>query len=76
MTTEQAPRGAVRPPSNLPVQVAFRLHHETDKAWLVSPPGNPAAAGWLPKSKASRGVGRDEYVWTMPDWMARDRGWL
>ena len=45
-------------------------------AWPLSDgrPGSPVR--WVPKSRVRRGEGRDENLWTMPRWMARERGWL
>jgi len=56
-----------------PVEVALTLHHETERAWAVSDGG---AVHWLPKSMATRGDGREEFTWTMPEWLANARGWL
>ena len=54
------------------VDIALYLHHETAKAWLLSETGDPARAEWLAKSQAEGSGG----VWTMPEWVARKRGWM
>lgn len=56
--------------------VALVLHRETDRAWLLADGNDVREAKWAPKSEARRGEGRDENIWTMPVWLARDRGWL
>lgn len=60
----------------MPVEVTLHLHHETDRAWLVSETGAGGDATWLAKSAAERGSGRDEFTWTLPEWLATARGWL
>lgn len=57
------------------VSIALILHDDGAKAWLVSETGKAVDAEWLPKSQAKRGEGRDENIWTMPVWLARDRGY-
>jgi hypothetical protein len=57
------------------VALALVLHDQTDKAWLLSETGRDVDAHWAPKSQCKRGEGRDENVWTMPAWLAADRGW-
>lgn len=51
------------------------LHHETDKAWLVSKDGERENAVWLPKSQAEV----EMLKWnlcnvTMPEWLAVEKG--
>lgn len=58
------------------VEVALVLHRTGASAWLVGETIDARAAKWLPFSQASRGSGRDENIWTMPAWLARDRGWI
>lgn len=57
------------------IALALLLHDQTDAAWLLSETIDRRNAKWVPKSKVKRGEGRDENVWTMPAWMAADRGW-
>ncbi|MDR3513757.1 MAG: hypothetical protein P4L73_19140 [Caulobacteraceae bacterium] len=57
------------------VDLALACHRETDKAWRLSK-GTADEPQWLPKSMAERGEGLMSEVWTMPRWIARDRGWL
>lgn len=58
------------------VSLTLTLHRTSAKAWLLSANGHAVDAAWVPFSEATRGEGRDESVWTMPVWLARDRGWL
>lgn len=58
------------------VQIALVLHRESERGWLLSETARAADAQWAPKSEIRRGEGRDENVWTMPRWIAADRGWL
>lgn len=64
------------PRDRTPVQVPLRLVDQSDKAWLLTTGAKGAAAKWAPKSEVRRGVGRDENLFTMPRWLARERGWL
>jgi hypothetical protein len=59
-----------------PVEIALVLHAESPIAWLLSDTDDRADAKWAPKSQVTRGEGRDDDVWTMPEWLAIDRGWL
>lgn len=58
------------------VCVALVLHDQSDAAWLLSDEGGRLRPMWAPKSQIKRGEGRDENLWTMPRWLARDRGWM
>lgn len=58
------------------VSLALVLHDQRAKAWLLAETIDRRDAKWAPKSEVRRGEGRDENVWTMPRWLARDRGWL
>ncbi|WP_438852644.1 hypothetical protein [Brevundimonas nasdae] len=58
------------------IALALVLHGQTDKAWLLAETIYQRDAQWAPKSHAKRGEGRDENVWTMPTWLARERGWM
>lgn len=72
---ERAPRDDGARRSDL-VDLALAIHGETDKAWLLSDEDDKAKAQWLPKSQAERGEGKDAGIWTMPGWLAKDRGWV
>lgn len=63
-------------PADGEVVLALVLHDQTDKAWLLAETIDRRTAQWAPKSKAKRGEGRDENIWTMPTWLARERGWM
>ncbi len=58
------------------IDVACQQHHETDGAFLVSDNGERDTAVWLPKSQVERGdaQGGGVYVFTMPEWLAVDKG--
>lgn len=56
--------------------LAMVIHGETASAWLLAEGLDRREARWVPKSECRRGEGRDENVWTLPMWLARDRGWM
>lgn len=58
------------------VSLSLVLHDQSPAAWLLAEGIDRRDAKWAPKSEVKRGEGRDENVWTMPRWLARDRGWL
>lgn len=57
------------------VALSLVLHDQSAAAWLLAETNDRRDAKWAPKSKVKRGEGRDENVWTMPAWLAADRGW-
>lgn len=59
-----------------PVTLPMRLVDQTDKGWLLTPDGRSGSAKWAPKSEVTRGEGPEEGRFTMPRWVAADRGWL
>lgn len=63
-------------PSDGAVQLALILHDQSTKAWLLGESVDGRKAKWAPKSKVTRGEGRDANIWTMPRWVAVERGWL
>lgn len=63
-------------PADGEIALAMVLHDQTDKAWLLAESNDKREAQWAPKSQAKRGEGRDENIWTMPTWLARERGWM
>lgn len=57
------------------VDLNLQLHHETERAILVSDDGDEKSAAWIPLSqcevlKKPRGI----VVVTMPEWLALDKG--
>lgn len=58
------------------IALALILFRESAKAWLLGQTDREADARWTPKSQVRRGEGRDENIWTVPVWLARDRDWL
>lgn len=67
---------ATAPPKAGEVALAMTLHDQSLDGWLLGETIDRRAAKWVPKSQCKRGEGRDENVWTMPIWLARDRGWM
>lgn len=57
-----------------PVTVQLSYVRETKDAWLLR--RGSLAAGWAPKSEVTRGEGDRENFWTMPRWVAAERGWV
>lgn len=56
------------------VDLAMHLHAETAKAYKLSENGNEAFAQWVPKSLVEHD--EDDDIFTMPQWMAEQRGWI
>lgn len=77
MTRDLFGEEMARPPPRVgEVELALVLHDESPKAWLLADGIDRRTAQWTPKSQVKRGEGRDANVWTVPAWLARDRGWL
>jgi hypothetical protein len=51
-------------------------HGETPAAWLLVKPEKGATPRHAPKRLAKRGVGPLAGVFTMPRWLADEKGWL
>lgn len=60
------------------VGVILHIHHETDKAILVSENGNKKNAVWLPKSQVEidRIGNSTEAEIQLPEWLAEEKGLL
>lgn len=56
--------------------VTLQLHHETDRAILVSDDGHGEKAVWIPKSQCEfEQTGKPGIVLvTLPTWLAKERG--
>jgi hypothetical protein len=52
------------------IEVALEVRHETARAWLVSDGGEPV---WLPKSQCEN---NDDGTFTMPEWLATEKGFV
>ncbi len=76
MTRDLFGEAARAPPSAGETALVLVLHGQTDRAWLLAESQDRRAAKWAPKRHVKRGEGRDENVWTMPIWLARERGWM
>lgn len=48
----------------------------TDKAWFLTPDAPGAKGAHVPRSKCARGVGAEINTWSMPRWLAHEKGWL
>lgn len=55
------------------IEVAVQLHHETEKAWLVSDDGEKKNAVWIPKSQAEIEPKGKHHILTLPEWLALDK---
>jgi|GEM_PF-1264048 len=66
------------PRDTTPVTLAMQVVGPgTDKAWFLRPRGvAKGAPGFAPRSECRPGVGPSENLFTMPRWLARERGWL
>lgn len=56
------------------IDVTVQLHHETDKAVLVSETGDKKDAVWLPKSQVEIEAEGGAHTVTLPEWLALDKG--
>lgn len=58
------------------IDLTMRLHHETDRAVLVSDDGEEKHAVWLPKSQIEyeKAKSPGHVVVTLPEWLATDKG--
>ena len=66
------------PKDSTPVRVRLDVIEAscTDLAWFLRPPGKGAQAAFAPRQLARRGEGPEAQFFTMPKWLARERGWL
>lgn len=69
---------ALRDPDGEIVEIELHMHTQTDKAWKLSDDGEPKNAKWAPKAEVQRGdkVSTGAYKFTLPEWLAIDRGWV
>lgn len=66
------------PRDTTPVSVLLRevASSSTERAFFLAPmPGGRGKAGFAPRSEATRGEGVNANVFTMPRWLAAERGW-
>lgn len=59
------------------IDLTLYLHHETDRAYLVSDTGEEDAAVWVPKSQCefnARKPGSAVCEFTMAEWLAQAKG--
>ena len=61
------------------VEITLEIHHETERSYLVSETGNKDNAVWVPKSQIEVSdpveVGETVEI-TMPEWLAKERGFI
>jgi hypothetical protein len=61
------------------MEITLEIHHETERAYLVSETGNEDDAVWIPKSQIEISdpveVGEAVEI-TMPEWLAKERGFI
>lgn len=63
----------MRKPNKL-VDLSLHIHHETEKAILISLNGNREKATWLPKSQIEYEEDRHGGVEvTIPEWLAKEK---
>lgn len=58
------------------IDLTLHLHHQTERAFLVSDTGEESDAVWLPKSRVEQGdeIKPDIYEFTMPLSLATEKG--
>lgn len=56
------------------IDLTVHLHHETDRAYLVSDTADPKDAVWVPKSQAEIAPDGDTQCLTIPEWLALEKG--
>lgn len=67
-----------RPRDDTPLTIPMReVHAGTSAAWFLAPMGvGSGKAAFAPRSLVSRGEGPQASQFTMPRWVAVERGWL
>lgn len=68
-----APRGDR---DTTPVSIRMAVIDETPLALFLAIEGRKGTAKWAPKAHLRAGEGRDENLFTMPRWVAKERSWL
>jgi hypothetical protein len=53
------------------VDIEGEIHAETEKAWLVF---DGSIEEWVPKSQCD--YNKDEKTFSMPEWLAKDKGFI
>lgn len=71
-----APAKLTDPNGLVSIPLTAHVHGETDAAWLLSKTEKRATARHVPKRLVTRGEGADADVFTMPRWLAHEKGWL
>jgi hypothetical protein len=64
------------PRDRTPVTLGLQFVDQSEKAWLLRASGRRGVTAWAPKSEVTRGEGPRAGEFTMPRWIARERGWL
>ena len=59
-----------------PVAIRMSVVDGTTLALFLAIDGRKGPAKWVPRAHVKAGEGRDENLFTMARWVARERGWL
>lgn len=59
-----------------PVSIRMVVVARGEAGLLLAVDGRRDPAKWAPKAQVRAGEGRDENLFTMARWVARERGWL
>lgn len=59
-----------------PVSIRMSVIDQTAVGIFLAIDGRKGTAKWAPKAQVRAGEGRDENLFTMARWVARERGWL
>ena len=70
------PASAARDNTPVSIPLVHLPKHDTDKALMLMKHGRGHAPGFAPRSVTTEGVGPNAGIFTMPKWLARERGWL
>jgi hypothetical protein len=71
-----APPPLADPNGEIRLQLTNFDFRETPAAWFLSNTGNAAHGKFVPKSQVRRGVGPAINTYSLPRWLAREKGWL
>ena len=59
-----------------PVEIRMVVVDQTEAGIFLAIEGRKNSARWAPKSEVRAGEGRDENLFKMAKWVAKERGWL
>jgi len=55
------------------IDLSLMVHHVTEKAVLLSDTGEVSKAKWCPLSQVEN---NGDGTWTMPEWLAKEKGFI